>query len=66
MKTKAVITVNYKSRTSEKKEKIIRLRMRTIRTKSNDDENFLRYLTINLQYIPKDPRLKLSEQCIEC
>lgn len=53
MKTKVVITVNFTSQA--KKEKKIKLRMRTIRTKSND---FLKCLTFSMQYNPKDPRLK--------
>lgn len=48
MKAKAVITVNYKFHAkNKKKEKVLRLPMRTIRC-----------LTFNMQYNPKDPRLK--------
>lgn len=59
MKAKAVITVNYKFQVKNKKKaKVLRLRMRTIRKTNDDDENFLRCLTFNMQYNPKDPRLK--------
>lgn len=51
MKAKKVINVNYAINESHK------LFMRTIRT----NKNFLKFVKLFLQYIPKDPRLKSSQ-----
>jgi hypothetical protein len=48
-----VIIVNY-----ENTNEIYRLLMRTISRTNN--KNFLKFVKLYLQYIPKDPRLKLS------